>query len=402
MAVERSLALIWARDAAIRAWVEVDEAGARSQALAIDASDPPGPLAGLTLGVKDIIDVGGLRCECGSPIYAGRVAFSDAALVAELKALGAACLGKTATAEFAYLSPPPTRNPRGHERSAGGSSSGSAAAVADGHVDVALGTQTAGSILRPAAFCGTVGFKPTFGRTSRAGVLSVAPSLDTVGWLAKDVRTAARIWQALTREAPAAPSDQLGFCRTVHWLKAEAAMRLGLERLAKAFGAQEVRSLAGMLDDAHGAIMQHEMRQELATQLLQHPGWLSLSLRDYLGGAAIPRIAYQAALDARDRIDVDTLFEKTDILMTPAACGEAVAFGSTGDPCFNRLPTLLGLPSITIPFGTGERGLPLGLQLIARRDQDGRLLATAALFEDRLARTRVHQPSPAEGTPTDD
>jgi Asp-tRNA(Asn)/Glu-tRNA(Gln) amidotransferase A subunit family amidase len=376
-AVERSLARIRAREAEVRAWVEVDAAGAQAQALAIDTAGASLPLAGLTLGVKDIIDVGGLQCECGSPIFRGRRAFSDAAVVARLKSLGMVVLGKTTTTECAYLQPTQTRNPRNLGYSPGGSSSGSAAAVADGHVDAALGTQTAGSIVRPAAFCGVIGYKPSFGWLSRAGVLSTSPSLDTLGWLAKDVETAIRMRNALTGGTSAVAAGRLGFCRTVHWPKAQPAMRLGIERLAQRLGAPEVPPLPAFLDDIHATIMRSEMREELATLLLQHPDQLSPELSGQLRGAPVARADYQAALSARDGVDIEASFAGMDVLLAPAAPGEAVLFGSTGDPCFNRVVTLLGLPAVSLPFGFDATGLPLGVQLIGRKDQDDGVLATA-------------------------
>jgi Asp-tRNA(Asn)/Glu-tRNA(Gln) amidotransferase A subunit family amidase len=375
-AVARSLARIRAREADILAWAEIDAPGARAQALAIDTAAASLPLAGLTLGVKDIIDVGGLQCECGSPIFRGRRAFSDAALVARLKSLGMVVLGKTTTTECAYLQPTQTRNPRNLAYSPGGSSSGSAAAVADGHVDAALGTQTAGSILRPAAFCGVIGYKPSFGWLSRAGVLSTSPSLDTLGWLSKDAETAIRMRDALNGGTSAATAGRLGFCRTVHWPKAQPAMRLGMERLAQRLGAPEIPPLPACLDDIHAVIMRSEMREELATLLLQHPHQLSPELSDQLGGAAIAPADYEAALKARDGVDIDASFAGMDVLLATAAPGGAVPFGSTGDPCFNRVVTLLGLPAVSLPFGFDAHGLPLGVQLIGRRDQDDVVLAT--------------------------
>ncbi len=387
-ATERALARIASRERSVRAWAQVDEAGAREQAVAIDADEAFLPLRGLTLGVKDIIDVRGLQCECGSPIFRGKVAFGDAPLVAKLRALGMVVIGKTETAEYAYLQLPATRNPANLDFSPGGSSSGSAAAVADGHVDAALGTQTAGSILRPASFCGVVGYKPTYGRISRVGVLSASPAVDTIGWISRDVGTSIRMRRALAGPSDAAAGRSLGFMRTVHWAKAEPAMRAGVERLAASLSAMEVVSLSAVLDDVHGTIMRYEMREELATQRLQAPALLSAALAAYLDGAPIPLADYVAALAFRDRFDAEAMFAGVDVLMTPAACGEAVAFGSSGDPCFNRFVTLLGLPSVTLPFGFGVKGLPLGLQLFARKDQDDMLLATAATIERWLSEQR--------------
>jgi Asp-tRNA(Asn)/Glu-tRNA(Gln) amidotransferase A subunit family amidase len=383
-AVRGSLARILAREETIHAWADVDAEGARAQAQAVDSAPSRLPLAGLTLGVKDIIDVGGLRCEFGSPIFRGRRAFSDAALVATLKSLGMVVLGKAVTTEFAFLDPPRTRNPHNTAYSAGGSSSGSAAAVADGHADAALGTQTAGSILRPASFCGIVGYKPSFGRFSRAGVLSTSPSLDTVGWLSKDVGTTIRMHDALGGARLVAAETRFGFFHGIHAMTAEPAMWLGIERLAETLNATEVPSPPMILDNLHATVMRYELRQELATEFLQHRDQLSPLLKSYLEGPPIARADYLAALEDRDRFDIERMFAGADVLLTPAAPGEAVEYGTTGDPRFNRLATLLGLPAISLPFGRGPKGLPLGVQLIARRNQDDVLLAAARQLELHL------------------
>ncbi len=375
----------------MRAWAEIDAAGAQGQAKAIDTATTPHPLAGLTLGVKDIIDVGGLQCECGSPIFRGRRAFSDAATVARLKSLGMVVLGKTTTTECAFLQPTETRNPWNLAFSPGGSSSGSAAAVADGHVDAALGTQTAGSILRPAAFCGVVGYKPSFGWLSRAGALSTAPSLDTLGWLSRDVETTIRMRNALIGAESGASVGRLGFCRTIHWEKAQPAMRLGLEHLAQRLCAPEVPPPPALFDDIHSTIMGYEMREELATLLLQHRNQLSPQLSSQLFGSPVEISDYMAALSHRDSANIDASFAGMDVLLAPAAPGAAVKFGSTGDPCFNRLASVFGLPAITLPFALDPTGLPLGLQLIGRKHKDDALLATALHVQKQIA-FDAHQP----------
>lgn len=380
-AVETTLARMAECDGLLRAWAHVDAEGARRQA----AVAPDGPLAGLTFGVKDIIDVGGMPCEHGSPIHRGRVPATDAALVAELKSLGAVAVGKTVTTELAFLHPGPTRNPRDLERSPGGSSSGSAAAVADGHVGAALGTQTAGSLLRPASFCGVVGLKPTHGRFSLAGVKSCSPSLDTIGWIAKDVATAALIHDALTGVAAAAPAGSIAFARTVYWERSEPAVRAAFEALAGRMGWREVAGPAPELETLHMAIMRFEMCRELATERLQFRDMLSAMIRDFLDPAAVSAGQYVAALEARASVDIEAIFDGADILATPAALGEAPLFGSTGDASFNRFPSLLGLPAIAIPFGKGDNGRPLGLQLVARRHDEPLLLATAKEMERRIA-----------------
>ena len=374
--VNDALARIGEQDGALRAWVHVDH----------DAKAPEdGALAGLTLGVKDIIDVGGMPCEHGSPIHRGRRPSTDAALVAVLRSLGAAIVGKTATTELAFLSPALTRNPHDHARSPGGSSSGSAAAVAAGHVDAALGTQTAGSLLRPASFCGAVGFKPTHGLLSLSGVKSCAPSLDTIGWIAKDAATAARIFGALAgTEAGEASGTRIAFARTVYWERTELAMRTAFEKTAAAMGWREVPGPAPELEAIQMAIMRYEMCRELAAERLQHPQRLSSILRKFLDPTLVSTADYLAALSARDGYDVEAMFGDADVLATPAALGEAPLFGSTGEAAYNRFPSLLGLPAISIPFARGDNGLPLGLQLVARRHHDALLLATAEKVEASL------------------
>ncbi|NPD67056.1 amidase [Lichenicola cladoniae] len=379
--VEGALARIALRDSALGAWAHVDTAGARQQAR---RADDAAPLRGLLLGVKDIIDVGGLPCGVGSPIFRERHAFADAAIVARLKALGAIVLGKTVTTAFAFLDPAATRNPHDLSRSPGGSSSGSAAAVADRHVDAALATQTAGSIARPAAFCGIVGYKPTHGLFGLAGVAASAPTLDTVGWMSRDIATTCRIHAALTGEPPSRPASRLGSCRTVHWERADEAMRDAFLLCAAALGAAEVASPPAALDVLHATIMRFEMTRDLATEWLQHRELLPQSLREFLSGAAPTDDAYRAARSARNGFDFDGLFGASQVLVLPSAAGEAVAFGSTGDPAFNRFVTLLGCPSVTLPFARGLGGLPLGLQLIARPHEDAMLLATAAIVEQAI------------------
>jgi Asp-tRNA(Asn)/Glu-tRNA(Gln) amidotransferase A subunit family amidase len=381
-AVEATLARIGERDGDIHAWAHVDADGARQAATSVPGD---APLAGLVLGVKDIIDVGGMPCELGSAIHRGRVPARDAALVAELKALGAVFAGKTATTELAFLAPAVTRNPRDLRFSPGGSSSGSAAAVADGHVDAALGTQTAGSLLRPASFCGAVGFKPTHGRFSLAGVKSCSPSLDTIGWIARDVTTAARIHEALTGRVPASAASRIAFARTVYWEKTEPQMQAAFEALARRLLWRETAGPAPELEAAHMAIMRFEMLRELATERLQFAEMLSPQMRGFLDPTLASADAWAKALELRAGYETEAMFDGADILATPAALGEAPLFGSTGDAAYNRFPSLLGLPSIAIPFATGVNGMPLGLQLVARRHAEPLLLASAAVIEVQLA-----------------
>ena len=380
-----ALARIDEREADIRAWAHVDRPGATASAAAM----PPGTTLGaLLLGVKDIVDVGGLPCRQGSPIHRDRVAVRDATLVGQLRRLGAVVVGKTATTEFAYLAPAPTRNPLDLARSPGGSSSGSAAAVADGHVDAALGTQTAASITRPASFCGVVGFKPTHGRFSLDGVRVVAPSLDTIGWIARNVATVRRLHDALCGPAVAAAAGRLGWCRTQAWTIAEPEMRDGFLDLVRRWELAEAASAPAWLDRAHATVMRHEMRLALAPERRDGRALLSPVLLELLDAPPIGDADYADARRQVAAFAIDRFFGDREVLLTPASSGEAVRFGSTGDPAFSRFVTLLGLPSVTIPFGRGRHGLPLGLQLIGRPDADATVLATAAALERRLAGRR--------------
>ncbi|WP_417280389.1 amidase [Celeribacter sp.] len=384
--LEASFARIRAREAEICAWSSLHEAGAYRQAAEVSLS---GPLAGMTLGVKDTIDVRGLPCEAGCLALKGCRASLDAAIVAELKAMGAIVLGKTRTAELAFLSPPETRNPLDLKRSPGGSSSGSAAAVADGHVDVALGTQTAGSILRPASFCGVVGFKPSHGRFSLAGALPTAPSLDTMGWLTRNLAMTVRAFEALSDEMVVAAPFAARLLHMPHWERADPGMIAQItqlaERIGAGHGADVLARIGTDVDDIHARVMGYELKIELATLRLQRFDRLTVKLQHYMQEVSVSYPAYLSACQARDRFDFETVFGGANILIAPATLGEAVPFGETGDPAFNRFATLFGLPAITLPIGVGDTGLPLGLQLMARKGEDARLLGAALWLENLLS-----------------
>lgn len=360
------------------------------------------PLAGLALGVKDIIDAASYPTVCGSPIYEGVMPRCDAASVAQLREAGAIVMGKTVTTEFAFFSPERTRNPHDGARTPGGSSSGSAAAVAAGFIDVGLGSQTAGSITRPASFCGVVGFKPSFGTYSLAGMKGLSPSFDTLGAFSRDVATIASVHAVLSsakgEEAmtePAAPR-RIGLCRTPSWDKAEAATRDVLAAAASVLGAEvEVADvdMDGLAEGVglHMAIMAFEARQSLAAEFASHPEKLSVVLRDLLAeGERIGRGEHRQNLARAEELRkrVEDVTERFDLLLAPAAVGEAPSgLAATGDPVFSRLWTLLRLPTITLPGFTGTSGMPVGVQLLAAMQEDERLLSHAlwaeALFPDR-------------------
>lgn len=400
--VERCLERIEAGEPKLNAFVAHDPALVRAELDAVCGRRGDLPLAGLALGVKDIVDATPYATGHGSPIHQGRRPASDAAAVVQLRAAGAVVMGKTVTTEFAFFSPGPTGNPHDLARTPGGSSSGSAAAVAAGFIDAGLGSQTAASITRPASFCGVVGFKPSYGAYSLAGVGGLAPSFDTLGALTRDVRTLAAVHAVLANARPANPVSRaaaprrIGICRTPWWSRAEQATVDALAAAQRALGA-DVETIDIDLQafepaaDLHGAIMAFEAAQTLAGELATAPEKLSPVLAKLLEtGAGISRADHVGNLRraAEMRRRFEDIADTCDLVLAPAAIGEAPpGLAATGDPIFSRLWTLLRLPTVTLPGFVGPGGLPVGVQLIARLHDDERLLAHAlwaeALFPKR-------------------
>ena len=380
----------------IRAWAWLDPEQALAAARAVDAAPGRPPLYGLPVGIKDIIDTSDAPTECGTPLHRGRRPAKDAACVAALRAAGAVILGKTVTTELAFFAPGPTRNPRNPAHTPGGSSSGSAAGVADCMVPAALGTQTAGSIIRPAAYCGVVGFKPSHGLLSLEGVLRFAPSLDTLGVLVREVADVAPLLRALgapveVRGLPRPP--RIGLWRSAQWARATAAMQHRLEEVAAMLsraGATvlEVDPLPdeALLAEDQALIMAAEAVSSFGA--LRASGGLSPQLTGLLdrGAAARPEEVRAAKVRAGQAgAAAGTLLADLDVLLTPSAPGEAPeGLASTGDPVFNRVVTMLGLPAISLPAGTGPSGLPLGVQLVGAPRAEAALLAVASWVETRL------------------
>ncbi|ACL59456.1 amidase [Methylobacterium nodulans] len=359
-----------------------------------------GPLAGIAVGLKDIIDTADLPTEMGSPLYAGWRPRADAPVVARLKRLGAVPLAKTTTTAFAFLDPTETRNPRNLAHTPGGSSAGSAAAVAAGMLPLALGTQTGGSVIRPAAFCGVVGVKPSFRLLPTVGVKCFSWALDTVGLFAARVADAAHAL-ALLADRPAIdlPAGdpglpRIGLLRQDFCAPPAPEALAALERAAAAAeraGAQ-VRDLdlPPIFAEAfarHPVIQDFEAAQALAWEYDHHRNALPPLLRAQLDGAqrvgpaeydASRRIAHQARRSLKDVFGE----EGVDVILTLSAPGPAPeGLASTGDARFNRLWTLMGVPCVTVPVETTAEGLPLGVQVIARFGDDGRALAAARLIE---------------------
>ncbi|NOG70940.1 amidase [Roseicella sp. DB1501] len=395
---EALLARIAAREPVLRAFAWLDPALALRQARALDAARRAGrgvgPLHGLALGVKDVLDTADQPSQYGSPAWAGHRPRSDAACVALGRRAGAVILGKTVTTEFATRHPGPTANPANPAHTPGGSSSGSAAGAAAGFFHAGFGTQTAGSIIRPAAFCGTVGFKPSYGTLHRAGMKVMSESLDTIGVITRSVGDAALVMGGLTGrdhgrpEARPGTAPRLGLCWGPTADQAAPETRALLERVAAAAGraGAQIRPfemppavVAGL--QAHALVMNGESAAALAWELDHVAPLLSEGLRERLawgrGQGAAALAAAQAAF-ATARAAFRDLAGEVDAILTPSAPGEAPAgLGWTGDPAFNSLWTLLHLPCVTVPVGTGPQGLPLGVQVVAGFGQDAAALAWA-------------------------
>jgi len=390
---------IAAREPEIGAWQYLDPEAALEAARRCDASAPSGPLHGIPIAVKDLIDTADMPTGYGSAIYARHRPGADAACVALARAAGAIVMGKTVTTEFACFTPGKTANPRNPAHTPGGSSSGSAAAVADRMAPLAFGTQTAGSVIRPAAFCGVVGYKPSFGTIPRAGVKMLCDSLDTVGTMARNVADAAFFAGVVAGRpelrdiAPPEAPPRFGLYRTPMWDEAEpeAATALDHARAALERAGARVEEIAvpeqhRRLTEAQQSIMGFELVRGLAYERLQHSAELSPPLAQLLdAGLAVGAPEYDAAIaeTAMSRARLDGFFGSCDAMLTPAAPGEAPrGLGHTGNPVFNRMWTLLGVPCVTMPAVWSESGLPTGIQLVGRIGDDARLMA-AALFAER-------------------
>ena len=398
--VAACLERIAARESAVGAWQALEPEAALDQARQRDREPARGPLHGVPVGIKDIIDTADLPTEFGTSIYAGHRPAWDAACVAALRAAGAVILGKTVTTEFAYFEPRKTANPHDPSRTPGGSSSGSAAAVADSMVPLALGTQTAGSVIRPAAFCGVLGYKGTYGLFNMGGIKAFAPSLDTLGGIARSVADLELLNRVLVgAEMPAPqfdPPPRIGLCRTHEWPQASDESRQAVERAAALFndaGAAVAEAvLPSSFADLCGAqarVLAFESARTFFYEWMHHRQRISAKLAETIEqGLACDYRAYRAALALGEaaRREIETLFAEHDVLLAPSAVGEPPTKDSTGDPLFNRLWTFLHVPCINVPGFSGPNGLPVGVQLIAARHNDRGLLAAAAWAAARIDR----------------
>lgn len=416
--VDSCLQRITATDNTLKAWAHLDPDLALGRAREMDrirkSGRATGPLHGIPVGLKDIIDVKGQPCERGSAAFAGRIADTDAAIVERLLEAGAVIMGKTKTTELAFVHPADTTNPHDPARSPGGSSSGSAAAVAAHHVPLAVGSQTGGSVIRPASYCGIYGFKPTRGVISRRGVLQTSVSLDHLGVFARTLEDAALLTDVLGGYDPVDPAS---FARPrpktldgagaeppvepdIAWFDfpfnnlLEPDTREGLEAVIEALGPRVERlavsdTLTGLIE-VHLTIHEFEFCQHLTMTIDNHWDDLSDSLKLVIErGRAISRDQYEDAMAVK--ATAESFFARHfldfDAILSPSATGEAplIASGGTGDPVFCRIPSLAGLPSLSLPLLVGNNGLPVGVQLIGGIEADDRLFRTAAWVQRTLA-----------------
>ena len=397
--VRACLERIDAREPEVQAWTLLDPAAAIAAARELDRGALRGPLHGLPVGVKDVFDTWDLPTGYGSPIYAGHRPAADASVIALARSAGALVLGKTVTTEFATFPPGKTRNPHNPEHTPGGSSSGSAAAVAAAMVPIAFGTQTTGSIIRPASFCGAVGYKPSFGTLPRVGVKAISDCLDTVGVFALNVADAALFAGTLARRAFAVPAQahapRLGWCRTPQWPEAQPETHALFEReaaRAAAAGAHlndiELPAPFAGLAEAQDTIWMFEMARCLADEYRRNSERIREPLRSQLArGLEVPAARYDAAMklasDCRQMLA--DLMREFDALVVPSAPGEAPrGLQATGNPVFNRIWSLLHPPCVHVPTATGPLGLPLGLQVVGMIGEDARALACAHWLERHL------------------
>jgi Asp-tRNA(Asn)/Glu-tRNA(Gln) amidotransferase A subunit family amidase len=404
-------------DDQVQAWAHLDANHALARARARDdmrrQGEAIGPLHGVPVGIKDIIDTADMPTEDGTVLHAGRLPVADAAVVAALRAAGAVIMGKTVTSELATYFPGKTRNPHNPEHTPGGSSSGSAAAVAAGMVPLAVGSQTNGSVIRPAAYCGVYGFKPTYGLIPRSGVLKQSRALDQIGVFARtledialmtellivadeadpDTKPRARIpLLATMREAPPLPPG-IAFIKTPMWDRAEPETREAFAELVAHLGASvtevELPESASRAWEWHRTVMEAEMAASYDAEWERGRDRLSDSLRAQLTrGRAISALDYQKALARMPMVNeaLSEIFAHYDAILTPAAAGTAPrGLDSTGDPAFCTLWTFCGMPALNLPLMTGANGLPLGVQLVGPRMGDARLLRTARWLTGTLS-----------------
>jgi Asp-tRNA(Asn)/Glu-tRNA(Gln) amidotransferase A subunit family amidase len=399
------LARIEVREPIVKAWSFLDTELILRQARALDQNAQSAPLLGVPVGLKDVIETYDMPTAMGSPIYRGYYAKADASCVALLRAAGALILGKTVTCEFAGVTAGETTNPHDRARTPGGSSSGSAAAVADFMVPVAVGTQTGGSVQRPSSYCGIVGYKPTFGLINPQGVKAAAESLDTVGLMARTVEDVELTARVLTNSAPVVwlakgTKIRVGLSRTYAWETAETATQRAVEDAAQklssaGYPVREVKLPPKYVDLqlTREVINDFERARGMAYEWQSHSEQISAGLaKSIRNGFAMPRERYIEALEhvAKCRQLLDEVFADIDVLLAPTAQGEApTGLSLTGDHRFQSIWTQLRTPTISLPTHAGPQGMPVGVQLVAPQFADSRLLAMAQYIFRALGRGPV-------------
>lgn len=411
--VESCLARIEEFEPTVQAWAHLDAENALNHAKIADKrhydGETEGPLNGVPVGIKDIFDTEDFPTEHGSPIHEGRRTFNDASAVAQLRRAGAIVLGKTVTTEFAVYSPGKTTNPHDASRTPGGSSSGSAAAVASYMVPLALGSQTNGSTIRPASFCGVVGYKPSFGLISRHGALRQSPPLDQVGLFARSVEDAAIMAETmmsyddrdvhmrpqarpeLSRIAMSEPPmpPKVGFLKTPAWDQADADTQAAFAEMADFLGDRcaevEIGEAYDEVFELQRVIMEADLAKNFAYDFDRAPEQISAKLTEMIErGQKVSAVEYNIAIERQEELErgLDQLMSEYDAILTPATPGEApVGLDATGSPAFCTLWTYTGMPAITLPMMQGGSGMPLGVQLVGKKGDDARLLRTASWLD---------------------
>lgn len=388
---EACLARVEAREGTVGAWQHIDPERVLEQAVRRDGETPSSALHGIPIGLKDIIDTEDMPTTYGSPIYADHTPRKDAIMVQRLRAAGAVLMGKTVTTQFAHRFPGKTANPRNPAHTPGGSSSGSAAAVADDMTPLAFGSQTSGSVIRPAAYCGVIGFKPSFGWTDFTGAKNLAASLDTIGYYVRSLDDLPIVHAILASDALPGPettditAPNFALCRTPVWDQAEDCAQAVLETTAERLGGAGAglrdldldASLAPVFD-AQDTVLQYEMARHLAIEREENWDLIAPPTQDFIRAGldcSEEKIADARYIFGQARSD----FAKAlgdDIAITLSAPGEAPAgLHSTGNALFNRMWTALHVPCLHLPVGTGPMGLPLGVTLVARKGHEQRLVA---------------------------
>ena len=395
------LSRIDARDKAVRAFIDFDVDRALRLARAADQQSEKGILHGVPFAIKDIFDTVDLPTSWGTPIYAGFQAPRNASCVEMLLRAGAIPIGKTVTTEFAYFSPGPTRNPQNLEHTPGGSSSGSAAAVADGMAALGLGSQTAASLTRPAAYCGVFGYKASQGSIDLQGVMGLAASLDSLGVMARDIddlilARAALCGTALPREVTGhSPTQKLAFFRGPHWEEADHSTQINCVAAVDALTScgicvtdLECPPEFYPLSECHKTVMAFEAARARYFEFRNHPKLLSDAFYSLIeAGISTTRADYETALRARDAAEsvLANFFLTYDAIITLAAPSSApYGIDSTGDPLFSRMWTLMRVPTVTLPFGRDTNNLPLAFQLVGGFGADERLLANSRYIAEQL------------------